>query len=607
MTTSALHNFHIPVMGLGFTIATPINVARFGISSVISIVEDELIEQMREYYSNQRGEEYIAITDKEADFRAKRITAYLNQVNKIVKEQVEELRNLPFNEGTEIVQYFEMLPDSSPVRKMYFEMMGLEEGEKKNELQLTLRNKIQAGSIDVNIMSKVDKMNYGKDGISLGDEYSDALAALRGYSYSDLHSSVVFSAGYNPRLYGYVEQFKDFYPDENGYLTKKVILKVSDYRSALTQGKILAKRGIWVSEFRVESGLNCGGHSFVSDGSVLGPILNEFKLHKETLMAELLTMCNAALEAKGAITYKSLPYTKVTVQGGIGTANEHQFLLDYFNTDCNGWGSPFLLVPEATSVDDETLYQLSHAKKEDYYLSESSPLGVPFNNFRRTSSDRQRIDRIEKGRPGSPCIKKFLVSNTEFTEKPICSASRQYQHLKLKQLDEQHLPENEYAAEKDAITVKDCLCEGLGAPALLKKHISPAHGSSAVVICPGPNLAYFSGVYTLKQMVDHIYGRINLLNSVKRSNMFVNELNLYADYFKLELNKYFDTANANKVRYLKNIKTNLLKGVEFYKEMSTSLKMETDKYIDEMKEELNEIEITLMNLTLPTLATVPAV
>jgi len=607
MTTSALHNFHIPVMGLGFTIATPINVARFGISSVISIVEDELIEQMREYYANQRGEEYIAITDKIEDFRAKRITAYLNQVNRIVKEQVEELSNLPFNEGTEIVQYFEMLPDSSPVRKLYFEMMELEEGEKKNELQQILRSKIQAGSIDVNIMSKVDKMNYGKDGLSLGDEYSDALAALRGYSYSDLHSSVVFSAGYNPRLYGYVEQFKDFYPDENGYLTKKVILKVSDYRSALTQGKILAKRGIWVSEFRVESGLNCGGHSFVSDGSVLGPILNEFKLHKETLMAELLTMCNAALEAKGAITYKSLPYTKVTVQGGIGTANEHQFLLDYFHTDCNGWGSPFLLVPEATSVDDETLYQLSHAKKEDYYLSESSPLGVPFNNFRRTSSDRQRIDRIEKGRPGSPCIKKFLVSNTEFTEKPICSASRQYQHLKLKQLEEQQLPADAYEAEKDAITVKDCLCEGLGAPALLKKNISPAHGSSAVVICPGPNLAYFSGVYTLKQMVDHIYGRINLLNSVKRSNMFVNELNLYADYFKLELNKYFDTANANKVRYLKNIKTNLLKGVEFYKEMSTSLKMETDKYIDEMKEELNEIEITLMNLTLPTLATVPAV
>ncbi len=602
MSIPTLHSFHIPVMGLGFTVATPINVARFGISSVISIVEDELIEQMREYYCHQRGEEFIPITDKIADFRAKRITAYLNQVNTIVNEQVATLRELPFEEGTEIVQYFEMLPDNSSVRAIYNNMKLLEEGEDKTALQQLLRTKIQAGSIDVNIMSKVDKHNFAKDGSSLGDEFSDALAALRGYAYSDLSSSVVFSAGYNPRLYGYTDQFKDFFPDENGQLRKKIILKVSDYRSALTQGKILAKRGIWVSEFRVESGLNCGGHAFVSDGSVLGPILEEFKTSKDALTAELFTMCNNALAAKGFNTFSTLPYSRVTVQGGIGTANEHQFLLDHFQTDCNGWGSPFLLVPEVTSVDEETLNQLSCAKKEDYYLSASSPLGVPFNNFRRTSSDRQRIERIEKGRPGSPCIKKFLISNTEFTEKPICSASRQYQHLKLKQLHEQELPADVLAAEVDAITIKDCLCEGLGAPALLTKNISPAHGSSAVVICPGPNLAYFSGVHSLKQMVDHIYGRTNLLNSVKRSNMFVNELNLYADYLKEELNKYFDNANANKVRYLKNIKTNLLKGVEYYKEMSASLKMETDKYIDEMKAELNELEETIMNMNLPTLA-----
>ena len=42
----------------------------------------------------------------------------------------------------------------------------------------------------------------------------------------------------------------------NGNLEKKVILKISDYRSALIQGKFLAKKGIWISEYRVESGLN---------------------------------------------------------------------------------------------------------------------------------------------------------------------------------------------------------------------------------------------------------------------------------------------------------------------------------------------------------------
>ncbi len=34
-------------MGTGFTIDTPIKVAKYGISSVISLVDDVLIEQMR--------------------------------------------------------------------------------------------------------------------------------------------------------------------------------------------------------------------------------------------------------------------------------------------------------------------------------------------------------------------------------------------------------------------------------------------------------------------------------------------------------------------------------------------------------------------------------
>ena len=38
-----MHNIHIPVMGTGFSIDTPIRVAQFGISSVISIMDDILI------------------------------------------------------------------------------------------------------------------------------------------------------------------------------------------------------------------------------------------------------------------------------------------------------------------------------------------------------------------------------------------------------------------------------------------------------------------------------------------------------------------------------------------------------------------------------------
>jgi len=106
------------------------------------------------------------------------------------------------------------------------------------------------GAIDVNIMSKLDKMNFNANGEYTGDDNTDALVALRAFAKSDLKSSIILSAGMNPRLYSYLENFNDFLPDDSGNLKKKVILKVSDFRSAFIQAKFLAKKGIWVSEIQ---------------------------------------------------------------------------------------------------------------------------------------------------------------------------------------------------------------------------------------------------------------------------------------------------------------------------------------------------------------------
>ena len=76
---SSLHRFHIPVMGLGFTIDSPIRVAPFGISSVISIVDDVLIERIRKYYCQKFNFTYTEIKRKSPDSRARRITEYLNE------------------------------------------------------------------------------------------------------------------------------------------------------------------------------------------------------------------------------------------------------------------------------------------------------------------------------------------------------------------------------------------------------------------------------------------------------------------------------------------------------------------------------------------------
>ena len=83
------HQFHIPVMGIAYTIDTPVKVAHFGINSSISIIEDHLIEKMREYYYKLNHETFQPITKKEPNFRAKRITDYLNLISEEVKKKVD--------------------------------------------------------------------------------------------------------------------------------------------------------------------------------------------------------------------------------------------------------------------------------------------------------------------------------------------------------------------------------------------------------------------------------------------------------------------------------------------------------------------------------------
>ena len=81
------HQFHIPVMGTAFTIDTPLKVARFGIASVVSLCDDELCETMREHYSHLFGLPFSFISKDSDDYRAKRITAYLDMLNICVKRR----------------------------------------------------------------------------------------------------------------------------------------------------------------------------------------------------------------------------------------------------------------------------------------------------------------------------------------------------------------------------------------------------------------------------------------------------------------------------------------------------------------------------------------
>jgi len=553
-------------MGLAYTIDSPIKVARFGISSVISIVEDRLIEMMRKYYYPTINKEYYPISTHEDDYRAKRITDYLNLVNSIVQAQVEKLRKTPFEKDSEIVKYFEMLPDDSRMKQSYLQMMKTDDQYEKGKIEIYLRSHIEPGSIDVNIMTKTDRNNYNKNG-ELMEDGSDAVAALRGYAKSNLtNSSVIFSAGMNPRLYNYLGNCKEFDVDENGGFAKKVIVKVSDYRSALIQGKYLAKKGIWVSEFRIESGLNCGGHAFATDGYLLGPILEEFKVNRQELIDTLFEIYSSAHEKKRSRKLSYPPKMIFSAQGGIGTHEEDDFLHRHYNLESTGWGTPFLLVPEATTVDEDTLKLLGAAKEKDIVLSRNSPLGVRFFYLKGTTAEKEKLLRINRGKPGSPCTEKHLAFNTEFTKEPICTASRKYQKLKVAQLQSLNLPEPEYKRQVNDVLDKECLCVGLSNAAAISYKQTFIKRLDAVTICPGPNIVNFSKIVSLKTMTDHIYGRRNIVTPVNRPHMFIAELNLYIDHLKEQLGDDIRTEQfSKKKKYYASFYQNLRDGLSYYR------------------------------------------
>ena len=593
MIKKPIHTFHIPVMGLAYTIDSPIRVGQYGISSVISIADDDLIEKMRNFYSSKFNFPYQEINQKFQDYRAQRITSYLNLVDRIVKQKFESFKTELAESKTSLKNYMAMLPNTSVIKKGFQNL--LEDGISfKENIQNYIESQLSMGAIDVNIMTKLDKDNFEKEE-QLPIEFNDAHAALRGFANSNLESAVVLSAGMNPRLYSYFENFLDFFPDKNHHLKKKIILKVSDYRSAVIQGNFFAKKGLWVSEYRIESGLNCGGHAFATDGLLLGPILEEFKQKKEQLLQSSHELMIKALEQKNLYhPSKPLP-VKITVQGGVGTAEEHEFLLNNYNIDSVGWGSPFLLVPEATSVDKATRNLLIEAKEDDLYLSQISPLGVPFNTLKGTTNEFLKQERIRKNKAGSSCPKRFLALSKEYDSKGICSASKKFQDIKLAELEtiKNTIPLSEFEKSKNRITEKSCLCVGLANASYLENNIKIKGQDQGVVICPGPNIAYFDQEVSLKEMVQHIYGQKSILSTTNRPHLFVKELKMYIAYLKNEIENIAGEKTLSQIKKWNTFKSNLLSGIDYYEKLFST----TSYFKNDLKKINREFEGLKTKLT----------
>jgi hypothetical protein len=583
---SSPHSFHIPVMGTGFTMDSPLRVARYGIDSVVSLGDDLLMEEMLKSYCQKEKRPFNPVDGTDDDARALRVTAWLDFLDESVKRQVSEMRNSPLHPGSEIWRYYALLPEGD-LKDRWYRMLEMPEGFEKARAEAALRTALIPGHIDVNIMTKVDRA-FTPTGVPLAPDSTDALAGLRGFGKSKLDATVVFSAGMNPRLYGYLTSFDDFFPDKDGYLKKRVCLKVSDYRSAEIQGRFLAKKGVWISEFRVESGLNCGGHAFAPQGQLLGPILEEFNSKKSALKDELFMIWSKALSAKRGLNLLAAPKVKLSVQGGVGTAAEHEQMINRFGASSVGWGSPFLLVPEATLVDAEHRKKLCEATEEDVELSDASPLGIPFWSLRTSSSEELRRKRIAEGKPGSPCAHSYLIFNTEFGPKPICSSSRNYQRQKLASLEQSGLKGEALEEAKKIVTAHACICMDLGGAAENELGIK---AQAPVAVCPGPNIVWFKREASLEEMLGHIYGRDSLISEelrATRPHMFLTELKLSVDYMIRELRRSALGLAPKSAAYFEEYKANMIKGMDYYRERSLELFGKGQDWLERAQKDLRD-------------------
>ena len=99
--------------------------------------------------------------------------------------------------------------DGSPLKLASNQLLEMVPGKKRNKAEKSLTEQMVRGSIDANIMVKLDRENRDRKENVLPPEYSDSKAALRGYANSIVESNIIFSAGINQSLYSYISEFKD--------------------------------------------------------------------------------------------------------------------------------------------------------------------------------------------------------------------------------------------------------------------------------------------------------------------------------------------------------------------------------------------------------------
>ena len=118
------------------------------------------------------------------------------------------------------------------------------------------------------------------------------------------------------------------------------------------------------------------------------------------------------------------------------------------------------------------------------------------------------------------------------------------------------------------------------------------------MVCPGPNLAYFDKEVSLADMVQHIYGEKNVMPQNGRPNLFINELKMYVDYLKNEIEDFSESFTNAQVKKWKTFKTNLTDGVEYYEKLFSETAFFKDN-VKTIQSQLAEYKNKIMGLSIP--------
>jgi hypothetical protein len=173
-------------------------------------------------------------------------------------------------------------------------------------------------------------------------------------------------------------------------------------------------------------------------------------------------------------------------------------------------------------------------------------------------------------------------------------------------LENKSVSKEDYQKEFEQITEKSCICVGLGTSALLVNDIDHKTEKEGVSVCPGPNMAYFSKIMSLKEITDHIYGRANYISTAYRPNFFIKELTIYIEYLKNKIEETKGSLTLKQEKYLNTFSENLDHGISYYQSMFESMKdvfQNTKEVIFKELEEnriaLGRLKIAIDNLSRP--------